>query len=38
VDAAYRTSVLPGVGHFAPEEAPEQVGDLLRDWLATDGG
>ena len=34
VAAAYRSSVLAGVGHFAPEEVPDQVGDLLVDWLA----
>ncbi len=33
VAAPYRSSVLPGVGHFAPEEAPEQVTSLLLDWL-----
>jgi hypothetical protein len=26
--------VLTGVGHFAPEEVPDQVGDLLVGWLA----
>ncbi|MEJ5945421.1 alpha/beta hydrolase [Pseudokineococcus basanitobsidens] len=30
----HRVEVLPGVGHFLAEEAPEQVGTLLRDWLA----
>ena len=29
-----RRSVLAGVGHFAPEEVPDQVGDLLVGWLA----
>jgi pimeloyl-ACP methyl ester carboxylesterase len=33
VAAAYRSSVLAGVGHFAPEEVPDQVGDLLVEWL-----
>ncbi len=28
-------SVLPGVGHFAPEEAPAAFSDLLIRWLAT---
>jgi len=29
----FRYEVLDGVGHFLPEEAPEQVTDLLLDWL-----
>jgi pimeloyl-ACP methyl ester carboxylesterase len=33
VDAEHRTTVLDGVGHFAPEEAPELVSSLLVDWL-----
>jgi len=33
VAAAYRSSVLADVGHFAPEEAPDRVGDLLVGWL-----
>ena len=33
VAATYRSSVLADVGHFAPEEAPDRVGDLLVDWL-----
>jgi pimeloyl-ACP methyl ester carboxylesterase len=33
VDADYRTTVLDGVGHFAPEEAPDRVSVLLVDWL-----
>jgi pimeloyl-ACP methyl ester carboxylesterase len=28
-------SVLPGVGHFPPEEAPEAFNDALLGWLAT---
>ncbi|MEO5710317.1 MAG: alpha/beta hydrolase [Nocardioidaceae bacterium] len=37
VAAPYRSSVLPGVGHFAPEEAPDQVAGLLVDWLRSQG-
>ncbi len=29
-----RLTTLPGVGHFAPEEAPEQVADVLLDVLS----
>ncbi len=27
--------VLPGVGHFAPEEDPTAFGDALLPWLTT---
>ena len=30
----YRFAVLPGVGHYLPEEAPEAVTELLTTWLA----
>lgn len=33
VAAEHRTSILDGVGHFAPEEAPDRVSALLVDWL-----
>lgn len=33
VDAEYRTTILDGVGHFAPEEAPDRVSEMLVDWL-----
>ncbi|YAL83665.1 alpha/beta fold hydrolase [Dermacoccaceae bacterium W4C1] len=26
---------LPGVGHFLPEQAPQETTDLLLDWIAT---
>ncbi|MCB7136287.1 alpha/beta fold hydrolase [Cellulosimicrobium marinum] len=29
----YRFEVLPDAGHFLPEEAPDEVTDLLLDWL-----
>jgi pimeloyl-ACP methyl ester carboxylesterase len=29
-----RVEVIPGAGHFLPEEAPDQVLDLAEDWLA----
>ncbi|GHS87023.1 alpha/beta hydrolase [Actinomycetota bacterium] len=32
---AYRFELLPGVGHFLPEESPERVTRLLTQWLAT---
>jgi pimeloyl-ACP methyl ester carboxylesterase len=25
--------VLPGIGHFVPQEAPDHITDLLTDWL-----
>ena len=27
--------LVPGAGHFLPEEAPERVSAVLLDWLAT---
>lgn len=33
--APYRFEVVPGVGHFLPEEAPTAVTDLLLDWLGS---
>ena len=33
VAAAYRFELLPGAGHFLPEERPEPVSDLLVEWL-----
>jgi pimeloyl-ACP methyl ester carboxylesterase len=33
VDAPYELHVLPGAGHFLPEERPSQVSDLLLTWL-----
>ncbi len=29
-----RVEVLPGVGHFVPQEAPEALAEVLRAWLA----
>ena len=37
VEAEHRTTVLEGVGNFAPEEAPDRVSELLVDWLAAAG-
>ena len=34
VEASYRFQLMPGVGHFPPEEAPTQFNSLLLDWLA----
>lgn len=34
VAARYSRVVLDGAGHFLPEEAPEEVTDLLTTWLA----
>jgi len=33
--APYRVEVVPGAGHFLPEEAPERTTELLLEWLAT---
>ena len=33
-DAPARTAVIPGAGHFVPEEAPEALLDALRTHLA----
>ncbi len=38
VTGTYRFEVLPGVGHFATDEAPEQVASLLLDHLRGCGG
>lgn len=35
VEAPYRFEAVAGAGHYLPEEAPEQVGALLVDWLGT---
>jgi pimeloyl-ACP methyl ester carboxylesterase len=35
VVGSYRAQMLAGVGHFVPEEAPEELSSLLLDWLAT---
>jgi len=34
VEASYRWHLMPGVGHFPPEEAPAAFNTLLLDWLA----
>ena len=34
VGPAAQYAVVGGAGHFVPEEAPEEVATLLRDWLA----
>jgi pimeloyl-ACP methyl ester carboxylesterase len=38
VAAPYRFAVLPGIGHFASDEAPDAVTDLLLAHLAQHGG
>lgn len=35
IEAPYRFVVLPGVGHYAPDQAPEQVNALLLEHLAS---
>jgi pimeloyl-ACP methyl ester carboxylesterase len=30
---AYSCDVLPGIGHFPQREAPEEVADLIADWV-----
>lgn len=34
VEATYRLAMVPGAGHFVPEEAPEAFTALLLEWLA----
>ncbi len=33
VSAPYRFEVLPGVGHFITDQAPERVNELLLEWI-----
>ena len=35
VAAPYRFEVLPGVGHFAADQAPDRVNELLLQHIAT---
>lgn len=35
VDAPYRFEILPGVGHYAPDQMPERVNALLIEHLAS---
>ncbi len=35
VQAPVRFELLPGAGHFLPEEAPRQVSSILVDWLGS---
>lgn len=37
VAAAYRWVLLPGVGHFLPEEAPDEVTELIAGWARQHG-
>ncbi len=37
IDAAYRFEVLPGVGHYAADQAPDRVNELLLSHLAQHG-
>ncbi|MGH8891711.1 MAG: alpha/beta fold hydrolase, partial [Actinomycetes bacterium] len=34
VEGPYRWHLMPGVGHFPPEESPSAFTTVLRDWLA----
>ena len=34
IDAPYRFEILPGVGHYAADQVPERVNELLLDHLA----
>jgi hypothetical protein len=34
IDAPYRFEVLPGAGHYAPDQMPERVNALLLEHLA----
>jgi pimeloyl-ACP methyl ester carboxylesterase len=34
VAAPYRFEVLPGIGHFAAEQVPERVSELMLEHLA----
>lgn len=38
VRGRYRLEVLPGVGHWTPDEAPEQVAPLLAEHFGLSGG
>jgi pimeloyl-ACP methyl ester carboxylesterase len=35
VAGAYEWRVLPGAGHFLPEEAPDEVSRAIADWAAS---
>jgi pimeloyl-ACP methyl ester carboxylesterase len=35
VDAPYRLVILPGVGHYPPDQVPERVTALLLEHLAS---
>lgn len=37
VEGSYRWYLMPGVGHFLPEEDPSAFSTVLRDWLADPG-
>jgi pimeloyl-ACP methyl ester carboxylesterase len=37
VEGSYRWHLMPGVGHFLPEEDPSAFSTVLRDWLADPG-
>ena len=37
VEGSYRWHLMPGVGHFPPEEDPSAFSTVLRDWLADPG-
>jgi pimeloyl-ACP methyl ester carboxylesterase len=38
VSAPYRFEILPGIGHFASDEAPAEVSDLLIDHVSSQSG
>jgi pimeloyl-ACP methyl ester carboxylesterase len=35
VAGAYEWRLLPGIGHFLPEEAPDEVTDAVLKWATT---
>ena len=36
VTAPYRFEVLPGVGHFITDQAPQRVNEVLLQWIGSE--